>query len=231
MPYTYEYPRPVVTADAAVFALRGGSLRVCLVRRGREPFAGRWVMPGGFVGIAERAAAGARRELMEETGLEAARLAFLRPYDDPERDPRGRIISLAFFGVAGPGARPRAGDDAAEAVWAEAHEPPPLAFDHALMLRDALESLRRAGRFSAMLFGMLDSPFTLAQAREAYAAVYPGGVNAAAFTERLLASGVLRPAPDAPEGPPRGGALYELSPDADAALEMADRPLFTPKPA
>lgn len=191
MPYTYDYPRPCVTTDAVVFALRDGGLRVCLVKRGREPFAGHWVMPGGFLGMEERAVEGARRELAEETGLAEVRLAFLKPFDDPERDPRGRVISLAFFGVAGPEAQLQAGDDAAEAAWADAFNPPPLAFDHGQMLQDALESLRRSGRESDMLFGMLPVPCPVGLALKAYEAVYQEGADEQEVAARAKEGGVV----------------------------------------
>ena len=170
MPYTYPYPRPAVTTDAVVFALREGELRVCLVERRKPPFKGRWALPGGFLEMDERAEAGARRELREETGLAPAALEFLGAYDDPGRDPRGRTISLAFFGVVAPGAEPQGGDDAARAEWAPALTAPPLAFDHDVILADALRRLRERGRSSDLILRMLPEGFTAAEAAAAFEA-------------------------------------------------------------
>src|SRR4051794_19316530 len=99
-PYCYDYPRPAVTVDLVVFSLSGDELRVLLIRRKADPFAGRWALPGGFLEMDEPIADGARRELREETGLEAAGpLALIGVFGDPGRDPRGRTISLAHATV------------------------------------------------------------------------------------------------------------------------------------
>ena len=99
-PYCYDYPRPAVTVDLAIFALSGDGLRVLLIRRKHDPFAGRWALPGGFLEIDEAIEAGARRELREETGFApTGPIAFLGAYGEPGRDPRGRTISLAHAAV------------------------------------------------------------------------------------------------------------------------------------
>lgn len=147
MPYCYDYPRPAVTVDLIVFCRESSSCRVLLIRRRHDPFAGRFAIPGGFLDGDERAEAGARRELREETGLAlAGPVAFLGHYDDPNRDPRGRTIGLAFVAVVdGPPPEVAGGDDAAEAFWValDAIEPTDLAFDHAAILDDARDWLER----------------------------------------------------------------------------------------
>ncbi len=144
-PYCYEYPRPMVTVDLAVFSLAEQSLRVLLIRRGHEPFAGKWAIPGGFLELDEPAEAGARRELREETGLEVAGpVVPIGFFAGPDRDPRGRAITLAHAAVVLPGEhQPRGGDDAAEAAWIKIADPTELAFDHAEILSQALAWLRR----------------------------------------------------------------------------------------
>lgn len=148
-PHCYEYPRPAVTVDLLVFARSDQTTevrwRVLLVRRRRPPFAGLWAVPGGFLDMDEKAADAARRELREETGLDdAGPIAFLGVYDDLDRDPRGRTISLAFVArLEGPLQPVRGGDDAAEAAWVDplALEEEDLAFDHAKILADGWEWL------------------------------------------------------------------------------------------
>jgi 8-oxo-dGTP diphosphatase len=141
-PYCYDYPRPAVTVDLVAFARDGERLKVLLIRRKHEPFAGRWALPGGFLDVDEPIEAGARRELKEETGLEVGEVAFLGVYGDPGRDPRGRTISLVYVAtIPGPPPTATGGDDAEKAAWldaAEQAESGALAFDHCRILEDAI---------------------------------------------------------------------------------------------
>ncbi|MCP4868211.1 MAG: NUDIX hydrolase [Proteobacteria bacterium] len=134
--HSYEWPRPAVTVDLIV--LRGS--QILLIQRDREPFAGRWALPGGFVDEGEDLETAARRELLEETGLKAGTLRQFRAFGDPGRDPRGWTIAIAFVSEDTPG-EPQAGDDAREARWFDQHALPSLAFDHDLIVQAALASL------------------------------------------------------------------------------------------
>ena len=157
-PYCYEYPRPAVTVDMVVFAHEGGQALTLLVRRGNEPFEGRWAIPGGFLDIEEEVEVGVRRELQEETGLKLwVPITFLGIFGTPGRDPRGRTISLVYVAYL-PGDPPEVfgGDDAAEARWLPADPDDPdlkLAFDHDDILRKGLDWLNgldgvdQAGKF------------------------------------------------------------------------------------
>ncbi len=140
--YVYSHPRPCVTVDAAIFtAPRPGHPReVLLIRRGNEPFKGRWALPGGFVEEDEDLAPAAARELEEETGLSGVSLSQFRTYGTPGRDPRHRTISVVYTGeIAEKPAAIAGSDDAAEARFFDAARPPaPLAFDHDTILREAL---------------------------------------------------------------------------------------------
>ncbi len=145
--YTYEYPRPMVTVDAVVFAIRDGALNVLLIERGIEPYAGTWAIPGGFVEMQETLAVAAVRELEEETGLTGVRLQQFHTFAEPGRDPRGRSVTPAFWGFLEDGAREVAGgDDASAAAWYCIDALPELAFDHALIIEGALDALRDAAR-------------------------------------------------------------------------------------
>jgi len=138
VPYTYEFPRPMVTVDAILVregGRPGAPREVLLVRRGQEPFEGMWAIPGGFVEMDEDLPDAARRELVEETGLDVDTLEQFRTFGKPGRDPRGRQVTVAYIAdVSRELPAPRAGDDAAEAKWFPLDALPPLAFDHAEVL-------------------------------------------------------------------------------------------------
>jgi 8-oxo-dGTP diphosphatase len=135
--FRYEYPRPALTVDVVV-ATRETRPRVLLIKRKNDPFAGMWALPGGFVNEGEKLADAARRELKEETGLTVEDLEQLYTAGDPGRDPRGWTVSVAF--LARGDARKlkaKAADDAAEVGWFPLDAPPPMAFDHAMLLARA----------------------------------------------------------------------------------------------
>lgn len=138
MPH-YEYPRPALTVDVVLLSRGDKGLSVLLVRRGRPPFEGRWALPGGFVEIDEDLEAAARRELVEETGLEAEALFQVGAFGRPDRDPRGRVVSIAYVGLLRRSSRhAAAGTDAADARWFLLPALPELAFDHAEIIEAAL---------------------------------------------------------------------------------------------
>ena len=141
--FTYDYPRPAVTVDI-VIVTREAKPRVLLVRRKHAPFAGAWAIPGGFVNMDEPLDAAARRELLEETGVRAKDLVQLGTFGDPERDPRGRVISVAYLALVDPKRlKPLAADDAAAVGWFALARPPKLAFDHKDILACARKYLKK----------------------------------------------------------------------------------------
>jgi 8-oxo-dGTP diphosphatase len=137
--YTYRHPRPSVTVDIVVFHSRPDGLRVLLIQRGREPYQDFWALPGGFVEMDEPLEATARRELQEETGLSVSQIAQVGAYGDPERDPRGRVISIAYLSMLpkNAGTLVQGGSDAKRAAWFPVSNLPSLAFDHDKILQDA----------------------------------------------------------------------------------------------
>ena len=156
--YRYDYPRPMVTVDAAMLRVHEGDLQVLLIKRKAAPWKGRWALPGGFIQMKESLEESVIREVAEETGITipppcGAREPFLiqlGAYGDPKRDPRGRVITVTFVGIFPPGGRDceaRAGDDAADARWMPLEDvPEKLAGDHGVILSDALERLAAEGQ-------------------------------------------------------------------------------------
>lgn len=142
-PYCYDYPRPAVTVDLVAFTRQAEGFRVLMIRRKRDPFQGRWALPGGFVEIDEPIEAAARRELKEETGLDLVDgLHFLGVWGEPGRDPRGRVISMVYsVAIALPTSTVVGGDDAEEAAWLDPFHLANLAFDHEAILRSAVRWL------------------------------------------------------------------------------------------
>jgi 8-oxo-dGTP diphosphatase len=143
--YTYEYPRPMVTVDVAVFACVEGQAKLLLVQRKHEPYRGSWALPGGFVEIDEDLPEAAARELAEETGLKDVSLEQLRTFGKPGRDPRGRTITVVYFGIAPQDQQQRvkAADDAADVRWFDIDHLPSMAFDHDEIVRCAIERSRQ----------------------------------------------------------------------------------------
>lgn len=137
-----SYPRPMLTVDVVAISARGVPT-VLLVQRANEPFAGTWALPGGFVDEGEQARSAAPRELAEETGLQAPELELLGFYDTPGRDPRGWSVSVAFLAHFAGEPPVKGADDARDARWFSADALPELAFDHELIVRDALDRFGR----------------------------------------------------------------------------------------
>ncbi len=142
--YVYEWPRPMVTVDAVVFAELDGRVQVLLIKRRQDPFAGKWAFPGGFVEMDEELADAVVRELEEETGLTGVALQQMHAFGKIGRDPRGRMITVAFIGIVGPdNMEVEPGDDAAEAEWFDIDNLPETAFDHADVAEMAIQRYRR----------------------------------------------------------------------------------------
>lgn len=142
--YVYEWPRPMVTADAAVFAFFDGKLRLLLIQRKRDPYKGRWALPGGFVEIDEDLPDAVARELAEETGLRGIALEQFLAFGRPGRDPRGRTITVAYLGIAEKDwDQVQAADDAKHVQWCDIESLPPMAFDHDEIVSCAIERLKK----------------------------------------------------------------------------------------
>ncbi len=192
MPFTYQYPRAALTVDCVVFGFDEGALKVLLIRRGIEPYQNKWALPGGFVRPDETLNEAARRELHEETGLREIYLEQLYTFGEIDRDPRERVVSVAYFALVRRADHlPAAATDAAEAAWFEVGKVPVLAFDHAEILAMALERLRGKIRWQPVGFELLPKKFTLTQFQALYEAILGRELDKRNFRKKLLALDLL----------------------------------------
>ncbi len=203
-----------VTVDVVMFTIRDQQLQVLLVRRGIPPFAGQWAIPGGFVLPGEDLAAAAARELDEETGVRDVYLEQLYTFGDPGRDPRGRVVTVAYFALIRSDQAIAAGSDAAEARWWPAAAPPPLAFDHDRILAYAIERLRNKLEYTTVGFQLLPERFTLGELQAVYEAVLGRPLDKRNFRRKLeLLDILVRLAEHRTAGRARPARLYRLATD------------------
>ncbi|MGW4032245.1 NUDIX hydrolase [Streptomyces sp. NPDC004838] len=199
------FPPFAVTVDLAVFTLREARLNVLLVQRGEDPYRGAWALPGGFVRPAESAGSAARRELAEETGLSEntvrdLHLEQLRTYSEPDRDPRMRVVSVAYTALLPDLPEPRGGGDAAHARWTPLSAAAPLAFDHEHILADAYDRVGAKLEYTCLATSFCPGEFTLGELQQVYETVWGVELDRPNFRRKVLATpGFVEPV----EGPPR----------------------------
>lgn len=192
MGHTYEYARPALTVDCVVFAVDESELKVMLIQRGLAPFRGKWALPGGFVHVDESLEEAARRELEEETGLHDVFLEQLYTFGGVDRDPRERVVSVAYYALVKLSDHAvRAQTDASDAAWFAVSKLPSLAFDHAQIVRVGLERLRGKVRYEPIGFELLPAKFTLSQLQHLYEVVLERTLDKRNFRKRVLAMELL----------------------------------------
>lgn len=183
--YCYRYPHPAVTTDCVIFGFDGECLQVLLIERGIEPYKGKWAFPGGFLKMDETAEEGARRELKEETGLDGAYMEQFHTFSAPERDPRERIITIAYYALVKI-QEVKGGDDAASARWFPLDDIPSLAFDHDYILRMATQRLREQIHFQPIGFELLPEKFTLKELQLLYEAILGINFDRRNFSKKMM---------------------------------------------
>lgn len=156
--FCYKYPHPAVATDCAIFGFDGQALKVLLIQRGEQPFKDLWALPGGFMNIDETADQCAKRELFEETGLNIATLYQIGAYTEVKRDPRERVISIAYYSLVKI-SEVRGGDDALKAQWFKINEVPQLAFDHTLILNNARQILKSQLQMNPIGLSLMENDF------------------------------------------------------------------------
>ncbi len=217
-----QYERPAVTVDVVTFTLRDHDLKVLLIRRKHPPFAGYWAIPGGFVQMDESLEAGALRELEEETGVCDVYIEQLYTFGQPNRDPRTRVITVAYFALVPASALPalQAGDDAADAQWWSMYDLPPLAFDHVEILDYALTRLRYKLEYSAVGFELLPEKFTLSELQSTYEVILGEKLDRGNFRKKLHKAAVVEPTRDYRNTGGRPARLYRFRDDAVAEIKV-----------
>ena len=192
MPHAYEYPRAALTVDCVVFGVDEEDLKVMLIQRDLPPFEGKWALPGGFVHVDETLDEAARRELEEETALHKVFLEQLFTFGEVHRDPRERVVSVAYYALVKlSDHRVHAATDARDAAWFGVHDVPSLAFDHPDILQMALERLRGKLRYQPVGFELLPKKFTLSQLQHLYELVLERDLDKRNFRKRVLAMDLL----------------------------------------
>ena len=192
MVYTYQYARPAVTVDCVVFGLDDQDLKVLLIQRDNEPFAGRWALPGGFVKMDETLEESALRELREETGLTKVFLEQLYTFGNPNRDPRERVMTVAYYALVKLlDHKVQAATDAREAAWFAVDDLPKLCFDHNTILDTALTRLQGKVRYQPIGFELLPPKFSLTQLQRMYEIILERSLDKRNFRKKVISLDIL----------------------------------------
>ena len=193
MPYTYEYPHPAVTTDNVIFTIRQDELKALLIKRAMPPYQGEWALPGGFVNLDESLEEGARRELEEETGVSGVYLEQLYTFGKPDRDPRERVITVAYYAlIPADTVEIRAATDADGVSWFGMQELPDLAFDHQEILAMAHRRLVDKLDYSTIAFQFMPDQFTLSELQQVYELILGETLDKRNFRKRILSLGLVR---------------------------------------
>jgi ADP-ribose pyrophosphatase YjhB (NUDIX family) len=199
-----------ITVDIVIFTIQQGVLKVLLVKRRIPPFAGQSAIPGGFVHEDEDLEQAALRELKEETGVSDVYLEQLYSFGKPGRDPRGRVVTVAYFALISADRKLKAGSDASEAAWSSIDDLPTLAFDHATILEYALERLRNKLEYTTVGFQLLPDKFTLTELQEVYEAILGKELDKRNFRRKMSVLKILKPLREYRRGGQRPAQLYRF---------------------
>jgi 8-oxo-dGTP diphosphatase len=215
-----------VTVDIVIFTIHSRELRVLLVKRGIPPFVGQFAIPGGFVHEDEDLDQAALRELKEETGVSEVYLEQLYSFGNPKRDPRGRVITVAYFALISADRPLKASSDAAEAKWWSLDTLPKLAFDHAMILEYALERLRNKLEYTTVGFQLLPEKFTLTELQEVYEAILCKQLDKRNFRRKISLLKILKPLSECRRGGRRPARLFKFV--ASSFEKLKDRGILFP---
>ena len=224
--YDPSHERPAVTVDVVIFSLVEHDLEVLLIKRKYPPFADMWAIPGGFVRVNESLEEAAARELEEETGVTPGYMEQLFTFGNPNRDPRTRVITVAYFALVPYDAiQHRPGSDATETRWFSAFDLPELAFDHQEILNYGLTRLRYKLEYTSVGFELLPDVFTLSELQKAYEIILGEKLDKRNFRRKILSASILEETgKKKKEAEGRPAKLYRYR--QDAVAEVKTRRLF-----
>ncbi len=215
-----KWERPSVTVDVVILTLQDGDLKVLLIKRKHWPYEGYWAIPGGFVEMRESLEEAARRELEEETGLRDLYMEQLYTFGDPGRDPRTRVITVAYIAlVDSRQLSPKAADDASDVGWFSMYHLPQLAFDHDRILNYTITRLRGKLEYTTIGFQFLPEKFTLSELQMVYQVILGESrkLDKRNFRKKIVSTGILEPTGEYKmEGTHRPARLYRFNPKAES---------------
>lgn len=207
--FQYEYERPALATDCAIFGFDGGELKLLLLKREKEPFENTWALPGGFVYMDETAEAAAKRILLEKAGIKEVFIEQLYTFSGIDRDPRERVVSVSHFALVNKSQFELiAGRDTIQAAWHPISELPELGFDHGEIVALAIERLKGKMRYQPIGFELLDAKFTLSQLQLLYEAILQAPIDKRNFRKKILGMGLLKQLEEKEQNVPRKAAYY-----------------------
>ena len=187
------YEQPSITVDLVIFTVNQNKLKVMLVKRAEAPFAGYWSLPGGFLLVGESLEDAAFRALKEKTGVKDVYLEQLYTFGKPKRDPRARVITVAYFAlIPWESLDQPESEKVANLTWSAVDQLPRLAFDHKEILKRAVQRLRAKASYSNIVYGLLPEHFRLSELQTMYEIIIDGKLDKRNFRKRMLATGLLQ---------------------------------------
>lgn len=207
--YQYEYERPALATDCAIFGFDGGELKLLLLKREKEPFENKWALPGGFVYMDETAEVSAKRILMEKAGIKDVFIEQLYTFSRIDRDPRERIVSVSHYALVDKSQFELvAGRDTIQAAWHPISRLPELGFDHDEIVAMAIERLKGKVRYQPVGFELLDAKFTLTQLQLVYEAILQTPIDKRNFRKKIIGMGLLKQLDEKEQNVARKAAFY-----------------------
>ena len=217
----HKYEKPSVTADIVIYTIQNNELKILLVKRGIEPFKNKWAIPGGFVRIHESLEDAAKRELEEETGVKDVYLEQLYSFGDPKRDPRGRVITVAYMAlINSEKIKLKAATDVSEVQWFSIKKIPQLAFDNKKILDYSLKRLKWKFEYTTVAFSLLPKKFTISEIQNIYEIVFNRQFDKRNFAKKVLSLDILKEEEIKKDVSHRPPMLYSLKKDIGEVVEI-----------